>query len=398
MLLDIPTLIISEIAAATAVGTVFATAGEGRTADGGREAMWAAWCQAAAFAFMLGRELLPAPVGIVLTNTLLWLGLILQWLAYRRFDEPLADARRPLWALGAVVVGFSLLTGAGAGYRTRAIVVSLVIGLITLLGAWQLRRGHRPEEVRSRRIGIVLSTFTALCQLARVGLLWASPVDSSGNLLAPALERTVAFLPTMLYTLGTGLGFLMMQRERSEAHSRTASLTDALTGCANRRAFEERCRGELAHARRTRRPLSLIVVDIDHFKRVNDAHGHPVGDAAIRHLADVLTRGVRASDVVARFGGEEFCVLLREADEAGAALLADRLRCTLRDTPVSTDRARLAITASFGVATAEVGSELGWEELFRRADGALYRAKQAGRNRVETSGDLPPTSDALSAS
>jgi diguanylate cyclase (GGDEF)-like protein len=185
----------------------------------------------------------------------------------------------------------------------------------------------------------------------------------------------------MMHVLGVGLGFLVMHVERNEVHAQEAALTDPLTGCANRRAFSLRVSEELAHSARSGEPLSLVLTDIDRFKSVNDTHGHAVGDLVIRRLADVLREGVRTSDVVARLGGEEFCVLLRGADAAVAERLAERLGHALRSRPVETDGGFVRVTASFGVAAAERGEA--WEALFSRADRALYEAKTAGRDRVK---------------
>ena len=127
----------------------------------------------------------------------------------------------------------------------------------------------------------------------------------------------------------------------------------------------------------------MLVVDVDHFKRVNDTHGHAIGDEVIRHVAAVLRGGVRTSDVVARYGGEEFCAVLREADLEGATILAERLRTAIEAVDVPIGERSLKVTASIGIATFEAGDEVAPDSMFRRADAALYRAKQNGRNRVE---------------
>jgi len=245
------------------------------------------------------------------------------------------------------------------------------------------------RKERSRVIGIALGLLTTVCMLARIAVLWMSDhIDE--HFLGPSLERTTAFFPAMLYALGTGLGFLMMHRERSNARSRELALTDPMTGCANRRALEDRVRSELEYAARTKKPLALIVADIDRFKSINDTHGHSVGDDVIRHLGGVLRRGARGSDTVARYGGEEFCVLMRDSDIEGAVTLAGRLRASLTSAPVVTRGPSLKVTASFGVAAFDPARPEDWESIFRRADTALYTAKQGGRDRVERGLSVPP--------
>jgi diguanylate cyclase (GGDEF)-like protein len=154
--------------------------------------------------------------------------------------------------------------------------------------------------------------------------------------------------------------------------------TDELTQLANRRRFTEALRRELGRARRTGLPLSLVLVDVDHLKKVNDTFGHPAGDAAIRHVAAALREGRRDTDVVARFGGEEFALLLPGTDHVGAIKAAERVRVRLSTTLVDTVG---QVTASMGVATwpQDGATE---ERLVWVSDQRLYAAKEGGRNRV----------------
>lgn len=152
--------------------------------------------------------------------------------------------------------------------------------------------------------------------------------------------------------------------------------TDALTGVKNRRAFEVGLAQELALVERRSTPLSLLVVDVDHFKTVNDTHGHAAGDAVLKTIAALLTKGARSIDTVARIGGEEFAVILPDTDGASARVVAQRMREAVEQEPWRT----APVTISIGVATL-----LGLEKassLFVRADNAMYQAKEAGRNRV----------------
>jgi diguanylate cyclase (GGDEF)-like protein len=176
------------------------------------------------------------------------------------------------------------------------------------------------------------------------------------------------------------------QRHALEQSLQRASNTDALTGVSNRRYFFPRMEQEMMRSRRTLRPLALIVADIDHFKRVNDAYGHPVGDQVIRMLAQKCLSIVRETDVVARLGGEEFGILLPETDLAGAVKLAERLRTIVAE---SDDGAgAVHFTVSLGVDQMRSGDRLPGD-IFQRADAALYQAKQRGRNRVESAADTP---------
>jgi len=158
------------------------------------------------------------------------------------------------------------------------------------------------------------------------------------------------------------------------------ALTDGLTGCVNRRSFEMQLERDLLLATRMRQPLSLIMLDIDYFKRVNDTYGHDAGDAALRFLADVLRDELRGVDTAARYGGEEFAVILPQAGLEGALIVAERLRLRLETTEVPGIG---HITGSFGLATFPLHAN-SRDQLVGAADRALYEAKHEGRNRICT--------------
>lgn len=157
--------------------------------------------------------------------------------------------------------------------------------------------------------------------------------------------------------------------------------TDGLTGLYNKRALIAAAAEKLRSAKRFNRPVSVLVGDIDHFKRVNDTYGHDMGDLVIRGFADVLKRAKRDIDIVGRFGGEEFVVVCEETSDEGARLLAERIRQELEATTFQTELGPLQVTCSVGVATApQAGQD--WEPLFKATDEALYASKRGGRNRV----------------
>jgi len=153
-----------------------------------------------------------------------------------------------------------------------------------------------------------------------------------------------------------------------------------LTGAPNRRALIEQA--ELVLAQRSRRPLSLLMIDIDHFKRINDTHGHPLGDEVLRQAVALMVQRLRAGDVPGRYGGEEFCVIAPDTDPAGAQILAESLRGILADTPLRTEAGEISVTVSIGVACVASEGRRELKGLLAEADAALYQAKQTGRNRV----------------
>jgi diguanylate cyclase (GGDEF)-like protein len=174
-----------------------------------------------------------------------------------------------------------------------------------------------------------------------------------------------------------------MANARAVRQLEEMATTDGLTGCLNKRALLDQMEQKLMAAQRFGRKLSLIVTDLDHFKAVNDTYGHAAGDRVLKELGGVLRRVKRETDLVARFGGEEFCVLCEETDARGAQLLAERVREELANTEVATELGPLKVTASLGVATFPDHASNA-ADLFVQSDKALYEAKNRGRNQVCT--------------
>jgi diguanylate cyclase (GGDEF)-like protein/PAS domain S-box-containing protein len=173
---------------------------------------------------------------------------------------------------------------------------------------------------------------------------------------------------------------IALENARLFEETQTQAITDSLTGIYNRRGLFQIGEFEFARARRINRPFSAMILDIDHFKRVNDHYGHATGDQALRQLAERCRKGSRAIDLVGRYGGEEFVLLLTETHIGTARVVAERLRQSIMDDPVQTEAGPLRITVSIGVAEARATDSL--KQLIERADKALYDAKRSGRNQV----------------
>ncbi|MDP1607658.1 MAG: diguanylate cyclase [Rhodocyclaceae bacterium] len=196
---------------------------------------------------------------------------------------------------------------------------------------------------------------------------------------------------TLLARLSAGARIVRLQRELAMRNlalaaalrqAEKAAMTDMLTGLPNRRYVIERLTQECAAAERSERSLSVLMLDVDHFKQVNDIHGHDVGDAVLQEIAWRIEKAKRRSDVVARFGGEEFLILTVDTPLEQAARLAERLRAAVGDTPITVGGLALPVTVSIGVAEKIVDCH-NIDVVIKTADDALYRAKATGRNRVE---------------
>ncbi len=200
-------------------------------------------------------------------------------------------------------------------------------------------------------------------------ILGAKRRAAFGDQVRPTLEVLASHLAVSL------------ANARMVAKLEQMATTDGLTGLLNKRAMLDAAAQKIAAAARFGRKLSLLVTDIDFFKKVNDTYGHDVGDVVIKGLGDILRRQKRATDIVARFGGEEFIVVCEQTDERGALLLAERIREELEKTKFHTEQGPMGVTCSLGVATFPEGGD-SWETLFKSADEALYVSKRSGRNRV----------------
>lgn len=211
------------------------------------------------------------------------------------------------------------------------------------------------------------------------------------------VQRDIDLMRRKLLLIGSGVflavlllaGHLVMrglafdkERKRMELELKKLACTDSLTGATNRRHFWSVADRELDRYRRYHRNLDLLLLDIDHFKNINDTYGHPAGDAVLRAMVRRCIRSIRKSDVFGRIGGEEFACLLVEAREEAALEVANRLRQHLADQPVVVDGTPIHYTVSIGIASVQ-NNDKSLDDMVKRADDALYRAKENGRNRVE---------------
>jgi diguanylate cyclase (GGDEF)-like protein len=172
---------------------------------------------------------------------------------------------------------------------------------------------------------------------------------------------------------------------REREHFAEAAVIDELTGLMNRRAFDRRLREEVARAQRYDTPLSLVMMDLDGFKEINDRHGHACGDALLRAVGVLLSSGLRTADLAVRFGGDEFALILPNTTKTDAWAVAEKIRNSLARLTIHADR-DLCVTTTVSVGIASVSDQLSHtNDLLTAADQALYRAKRAGRNRVELS-------------
>lgn len=226
-------------------------------------------------------------------------------------------------------------------------------------------RRIRPPEMPSLVVLPLLVHDSALGSL----VLGSNQKGAFGDAVRPTLEVLARHIAVSL------------ANARMVKRLEDLATTDGLTGLLNKRTLIELSKQKLRSAERFDKPLSVLVCDLDHFKKINDVHGHDVGDLVIRGFSDVLRHTKRDTDIVGRFGGEEFVVVCEETDGDGAELLAERIRSELEDTTFHAKDGSLKVTCSVGVATYPRGGTE-WDTLFKATDEALYVSKRTGRNRV----------------
>ena len=269
------------------------------------------------------------------------------------------------------------------GYRTRSIlcvplqnIVGVVIGAIQVLNKKAGRFGKDDEALLTAlaaQASVAIDNADLYKKLNELNLSLESKVKERTSELVRANERLSA-----------------LNKELAEI-----SITDSLTQVFNRQYFMDRIKQEVKRSYRYGTHVSLLMLDIDYFKKVNDTYGHQAGDSVLAGVAGLIKDGLRDTDLFARYGGEEFCLLAMAMDQAGAELLAERLRKKVESAEFVSGGNSLKVTVSIGVSAWMPEIKENFEELVRRADSALYSAKQEGRNRIcsgpRTSSGLPRT-------
>ncbi len=297
--------------------------------------------------------------------------------------------------------------GGSAGAPAQEAQASALAGLQLLASAASL--DARYGQTRHPRLGGFAADEHAgvfACPPGAVASLALLPLARQGELIgslhfgSASAERYTGDIGTDFLERLSAVVAICLESALARERLKQAGLTDALTGVQNRRYFEHRCPVEISEARRYRHALACLFLDIDRFKRINDAHGHASGDEVLRQVASSIQAQLRAGDTVARYGGEEFVVLLPRSEGHHACQIAERIRQSIASQafPAASGQT-LKVTVSIGVATlpakdAEAKGEDLVERLVAAADKALYEAKHGGRNCVKfaaTPGEAPPT-------
>jgi diguanylate cyclase (GGDEF)-like protein len=316
----------------------------------------------------------------VVGNTLIVAGVVLAWESMRRFNGRPPGRGRVVGSILAFLLVFGVAWLVGADLRVRVFICSLAIALFTFLAGREIAMGGRQERLSGRTTTAVIFGIVALDMVIR----------AAHAALGPPVARDIAFFAEpvqghTLFAMTIGLvclgisGLSTMAHERLLHRYERLALTDELTQLPNRRFFVEHAERVARRGALDGRPVSLLVMDLDHFSEINERFGHPGGDEALVAFAIALRSHVRPTDVVARYGGEEFCALLLDTDLPHAKEAAERLRAAISDLSIEVKGQLLRFTVSIGITLLQ-GADV--DRAIDRADQALYQAKHEGRNRV----------------
>ena len=324
---------------------------------------------------------LPRPIGLTLGNGIIAIAPVITTQAvftHARFRMNRA------WVGAALAVTIGVLAFNNFGMPSIGLVNLIaptpIAVVLYLVAAFVIVRDGPADARVACRFVAVMFVLAVLTWIARIAMTLAY-VGGSGDIQRADLVISLFAIAQIVVGVGATLSLMWIDVRLMQAELSRVAHTDALTGLANRRAILLRFHEEAARAARRGEPFGLALFDLDHFKQVNDLHGHAGGDRVLVAAADMLRGAKRAEDVLGRLGGEEFLLLFPAQSREASREAAERLRERIAGTPVAFDGVRLQMTASGGIAMyPEDGTD--WDSLYDAADKHLYESKRAGRNRI----------------
>ncbi len=317
-------------------------------------------------------------ISIDLANAILFTAFAVTWTGARVFDgrKPL-----PMYLVGGAVLWLvaNRTPFFAESMDARVLLSSAIISGYTWATAYEFWRG-RSEPLVSRWPAIFMLFAHGALFLLRTPLSQILPWTATQ--VFDSVWLTVLSFEALLFTIAIAFILLAMAKERTELRHKTAALIDPLTGIANRRAFLERASTLTTRPSDNPRPVSVLLADLDHFKSINDRFGHAVGDHVLQIFADTASAKLGPCDLIGRFGGEEFAILLYDAGRDKGLAIAERIRMSFADAAADVDGRTVGATVSMGMVVCEDRLE-DITTLLAQADEALYCAKERGRDRIE---------------
>ena len=384
---DIPTLLVSIFLASLSFSIVMSVVGWGMPREGIQ--LWAGALALHAFGYLFFglRGLVGETASILLSNGLSSLAYSFVLAAVQRFY---GVPPRWLVAFAPPLLLTLLLSTALHDFDLRVVYANGIFALQAVAVVVVLFRHSQTTVGRGKWLvmGGLAVEAVVLGWRSAAGFLNEINIE---QILQSSAVQSATFLGIFVAMLMSSLGFIFMAKERADDANLRLASADGLTGVANRRAIVTALDRDVARAIRTREPLAVMMIDLDHFKQVNDVHGHLAGDSLLRSVVQLVAQRIRSQDVVGRYGGEEFLVVLPDTDLAGVVNLGRDLCKAVASHAFTLDGKTVPVTVSVGVFGGRLEPGDSWDQLIHAADNALYRAKHGGRNRTEHSAELERT-------
>lgn len=326
------------------------------------------------------RTVLPLVFSVVLSNGLGLVAASTFYIGCARFLGRPAHARPLAMLVVAGIAGLLAFTLLWDSIATRVVIASGGISIVFAATACLLYC-HRPPTQRAAVywLGAACSAVTSLLHLVRA-IYYGGGYGNLGDLFATTPANVFSMSMTAALVPGLSMLAVAMVQEHLLSDATWRAEHDGMTGLNTRQCFESRCMQQMQQAHSRELPLCLVLMDLDHFKQINDRHGHQAGDQVLLAFSALLQQGLRPDDVAGRMGGEEFALLLPQTTASQALELAEGLRLRAAATPASSLGGSIPYSVSMGLAPWQPG--ISFHELYRQADLALYAAKRAGRNRL----------------
>ncbi len=330
--------------------------------------------------FLWLRLFVPLWISVTFGNGLLLIAYALLWLGFRQYTNR-QTPKDNLILLISVLVALVLLWLTNIDMNNivlRNKIVSFTMICIIIMTIFEALKNRKPVETGRLLCAISLS-FTIFSTIFRAVTFHKS--TGSISLFENNLSAIILMISSGISLIGTGVSVMLISSQWLQQRLYVHATRDALTGLYNRYSLSEISETLAITHHINTKPWSVVMVDIDHFKLINDKYGHHIGDIVIQNVANILKDSVRHKDLVTRYGGEEFVVVLLDCDIQHAKSWAERVRRTIYSHDIHADEYRLHITASFGVAAAS-STKYNLDDVIQSADAALYYAKRGGRNQV----------------
>lgn len=328
------------------------------------------------------RSIIEPVSSVMIGNGMLFLGLYLVWQGNRAFmNRSRTGLGLSLALYGVAMMGLMYWTLVEPSFTTRAVLVAFVIFVfdgLSIRALWP-RKG---DEVYF--FGKVMSGAFALSAVLQiVRMVFSLYGEDERTFYDPTIATQLGLMTGILMSMISAMAHMAIIMEFLKKDLKRQAERDPLTGVYNRRAFHAVAGHVLARGRRNGDAVSLVILDLDHFKSVNDSHGHMAGDAVLKRVVNIVESVLRAQDVLVRMGGEEFAMMLPGTAQAEASQIAERIRLAIEAESFEIEAGAVRVTTSLGVTSiAAMNASHGIDDLMKRADLALYQAKDAGRNRV----------------